>query len=109
CWYDVPRRFAEKNAVWEEVALELAEAASREALERSGTPAGDVRAVVFVSSTGVATPSLDGRLVQRVGMSRAIARVPIWGLGCAGGAAGLARGAELCRGTGHPVLVVAVE
>lgn len=109
CWYDVPRRFPEKNAVWEEVALELAEVASREALERAGMPASDVRAVVLVSSTGVATPSLDGRLVQRVGMSRAISRVPIWGLGCAGGAAGLARGAELCRGTGHPVLVVAVE
>ena len=108
-WYDVPRSFAQKNAVWREVALDLAEEASRSALARAEVPATELGAVVFVSSTGVATPSLDARLVQRVDMSRGISRVPIWGLGCAGGAAGLARGADLCRGTGRPVLVVAVE
>jgi alkylresorcinol/alkylpyrone synthase len=108
-WFDVPRSFPEKNAVWQEVALELAEKATRGALERADVPAADLGAIVFVSSTGLATPSLDARLVQNVGMSRAVSRVPIWGLGCAGGAAGLARGADLCRGTGRPILVVAVE
>lgn len=108
-WYDVPRSFPEKNAVWREVALDLAEEAACAALERARISAAELGAIVFVSSTGVATPSLDARLVQRVGMARDISRVPVWGLGCAGGAAGLARGTELCRGTGRAVLVVAVE
>jgi alkylresorcinol/alkylpyrone synthase len=64
---------------------------------------------VFVSSTGIATPSLDATLVQQLELPRTIVRVPLWGLGCAGGAAGLARAAALCRGLGQPVLLVAVE
>ncbi len=108
-WYAQERGFAEKNALWEESAFALACVAARRAL--AGFPAGrhELGAVVFVSSTGIATPSLDARMVAALDLPRTIARVPLWGLGCAGGAAGLARAAALCRGLQRPVLVVAVE
>ncbi|HLL39072.1 MAG TPA: 3-oxoacyl-[acyl-carrier-protein] synthase III C-terminal domain-containing protein, partial [Rubrobacteraceae bacterium] len=70
----------------------------------------DVGAIFFVSTTGIATPSLDSRLIFRLGMSENIRRVPIWGLGCAGGAAGLARASEYARAYSEkPVLLVGVE
>jgi alkylresorcinol/alkylpyrone synthase len=108
-WYEAPHTFAEKNEVYRQVALTTADEASRLAIERSGAPVGDLAAIVFVSSTGLSTPSLDSYLVQRLGLPRSIARVPIWGLGCAGGAAGLARAADLVRSTKRPVLLVCVE
>ncbi|MCA9711695.1 MAG: type III polyketide synthase, partial [Myxococcales bacterium] len=78
-------------------------------MARAEVPRGSVAALVFVSSTGLATPSLDSVLVQRLDLPRGIARVPLWGLGCAGGAAGVARAAALCRGLGRPVLLVSAE
>lgn len=108
-WYERARRFPEKNAVYVEEALALAHEAAREALERAELPVASLGAVVFVSSTGLATPSLDGVLVQQLDLPRSIARVPLWGLGCAGGAAGVARAAALARGMGRPVLLVGVE
>lgn len=108
-WYDVPRDFPSKNAVWQEAALQMGVEAAASALEQASTLASEIGTIVFVSSTGVATPSLDGRLIQRLGLSRASARLPVWGLGCAGGAAGLAHAAALCRGTRRPVLMVAAE
>ena len=108
-WYEAPRGFAEKNRVYCDVALELATNAAEAALARAELPRSEIGAVVFVSTTGVRTPSLDGALLQRLDLPRSTARVPIWGLGCAGGVAGLARAADLVRGTGRPVLLVAVE
>lgn len=108
-WYAEPHRFVEKNAVYVETALELSQSAATAALERSGVDPSEIGSVVLVSSTGVATPSLDSTLVPKLGLSPAVRRVPIWGLGCAGGAAGLARTAELVRGTGKPALLIAVE
>ncbi len=108
-WYGQPRSFPEKNRVYREVALELSLAAARGALERSAIRPSRVGAVVLVSSTGISTPSLDGALIQALGLPRSTARLPLWGLGCAGGAAGLAHAAALARGLGTPVLLVAVE
>ena len=108
-WYREPHDFPEKNEVYRRTALRLSEDAARRALARAGVEASALGAIVFVSTTGVSTPSLDSFLVQILDLPRSIARVPIWGLGCAGGAAGLARAAELARGTGRPVLLIAVE
>ncbi|MFI6816714.1 type III polyketide synthase [Nonomuraea sp. NPDC050328] len=91
-------------------ALDLAERAVKEALARSGTAPEQIDHLVWCSSTGVATPSLDARLAQRVGLRPDVKRVPVFGLGCAGGAAGLARMNDLLLG--HPLqagLVVCVE
>ncbi len=108
-WYLTPRSFAEKNAVYVEVTLELGERLCREALAQANIAPQDVDAVVFVSSTGISTPSLDSVLIERLGLSRHAARLPLWGLGCAGGAAGLARAADLVRAGYKNVLYLAVE
>ncbi len=108
-WYAEPHSFVDKNAVYCESALQLAEEAARKALRRAKLAPADVDAVVVVTTTGIRTPSLDGALIDRLGLPRTVARLPIWGLGCAGGAAGLARAAELVQARGKPVLLVAVE
>lgn len=109
-WYAQARTFAEANEVYQAVALDLAEQASQQAIEHAGIQPGEIGAIVFVSSTGIATPTLDARLIQRLGLSLHVARVPVWGLGCAGGVSGLARAAELTRSRqGKVTLMVAVE
>jgi len=109
-WYAVEHTFAEANALYEEIGLELAAAASVEALDRAGMAPAEVGMVGLVSSTGIDTPSLDARLIPRVGFPGGAARLPGWGLGCAGGVAGLARAAELAAAVpGRVVLLVTVE
>ncbi|MEE9382675.1 MAG: 3-oxoacyl-[acyl-carrier-protein] synthase III C-terminal domain-containing protein [Nannocystaceae bacterium] len=108
-WYASTRDFAEKNRVYCEAALALMETAANRALERSEVARHAIVAVVVATSTGIATPSLDATLVQRLGLSRSVQRVPLWGLGCAGGGAAVARASALARGLGGAVLLVAVE
>lgn len=83
--------FTTANGVYAETALALGERAARGALEASGVDASQVDQLVFCSSTGVATPSLDASLAQRLGLRDDVKRVPIFGLGCAAGAVGLSR------------------
>ena len=70
----------------------------------------DIDAIVFVSSTGISTPSIDARVMNILPFSDQIVRIPIWGLGCAGGAAGISRASDYCKA--YPdakVLVICVE
>jgi alkylresorcinol/alkylpyrone synthase len=109
-WFQTDHAWPEKNELYVRHALELGERAARCALERAGLEPKDIDAILFVSTTGLATPSLDGLLLKRLGLSRHVKRTPIWGLGCAGGAAGLTRAAEFVRAhPGSHVLLVAVE
>jgi alkylresorcinol/alkylpyrone synthase len=109
-WFETEHSWPEKNDLYTKNALELGERAARNALDRAKLKPQDVDAIFFVSTTGIATPSLDAGLIKRLDLSRNVARVPIWGLGCAGGAAGLARAAEYARAKpGARVLLVAVE
>jgi alkylresorcinol/alkylpyrone synthase len=108
-WFKTNHTWTERNEIYIRTATDLGERAARIALERSGVKAQDVGAIFFVSTTGLATPSLDSFLIKRLNLSRHIARIPIWGLGCAGGAAGLNRASEFVRATGKPALLVAVE
>jgi len=108
-WYKTSHPFSEKNAAWSEGALSLCEQASREALRAAGKRPADIAGVVFVTTTGIATPSLESYLIQNLGIPQTAIRLPIWGLGCAGGAAGLARAAELALLRQKPILFVAVE
>lgn len=109
-WYREKHSFAHANSKYAEVALDLAKAAAQEAIERSGISIDKIGMVVFVSSTGIATPSLDARLIQELGLSLHTSRIPIWGLGCAGGVSGLARAAELYVGGGYDaILIITVE
>jgi alkylresorcinol/alkylpyrone synthase len=89
--------FGRTNTAWIEAAQELGEQALDEALTRAGLPAGDLSAIYVVSVTGIASPSIDARLVNRMHLSPNIKRVPIFGLGCVAGAAGIARVADYVR------------
>lgn len=108
-WYAQPRSFAEKNALWRSSALALAQAAGEAALSQWSEDRDRLGGIVWVTSTGIATPSLDATLVQALDLPRTLQRIPMWGLGCAGGAAGLARATSLCRGLAQPVLLLAAE
>lgn len=110
-WYAESHSFAEANKIFQSVALELSIKAAQEAMERAAIEPGDVGMVLFLSSTGIATPTIDAQLIQRLGLSSHTARVPIWGLGCAGGVAGLARAAQLAGSLpeNKVILMVAVE
>jgi len=98
------------NDIW----IEAAQTLGRDAICRAITPAGlmphDIDALFFVSVTGVASPSIDARLVNRMNLSPRIKRVPMFGLGCVAGAAGLARAADYVRAfPDHVAVVLAVE
>ncbi|MEA3166292.1 MAG: alkylresorcinol/alkylpyrone synthase [Thermoplasmata archaeon] len=109
-WYLEPHGFAERNEAYTTVGLDLVERATKQALAKAGLAPGDVDAVVMVSTTGIATPSLEARLSNRLGFRPGIARVPLFGLGCAGGVAGLARAADLAKADPEShVLLVAME
>jgi alkylresorcinol/alkylpyrone synthase len=109
-WFEREWSFPERNALYVEHALELSEKAARRCLDRAGVEPEEVGALFFVSTTGISTPSLDVKLLFELGLSPNLKRIPVWGLGCAGGAAGVARAADYARA--YPdelVLVVAVE
>ena len=109
-WFYEDHTFSEKNALYVEHALDLSEKAARRALSKADVDPSDVGAVFFVSTTGISTPSLDSMLIFRLGLSEHVRRVPIWGLGCAGGAAGLGRAADYARAYPEkPILLVGVE
>jgi alkylresorcinol/alkylpyrone synthase len=109
-WFERDHGFPEKNALYIENALDLSEKAARRALDRVGVGPEEVGAIFFVSTTGFSTPSLDSKLIFRLGLSEHTRRVPIWGLGCSAGAAGIARATEHARLYPEKlVLLVAVE
>jgi alkylresorcinol/alkylpyrone synthase len=109
-WFARPHDLGECNALYVEHALDLSARAIEDALSRAGLAPGDVDHIVFVSSTGIATPSLDARLANRLALRGDVRRTPIWGLGCAGGASGLARARDFALADPEAiVLLVALE
>lgn len=107
-WFDKPRDWPQRTQAYLEGAEALFIEAAGKALKRAQLSARDVDVVVFVSSTGVATPSIEARVAKRMGFRPDISRVPVFGLGCAGGVSGLAIGAQLARGRPGAVVLVAV-
>lgn len=109
-WYLEPRSWDERNREYQARALELAEQAARASLDQAGVSAARIDHVYFVSTTGLATPSLDALLAGRLGMRPDVRRSPLFGLGCAAGAGALSRAADVL--TARPrerALVVSVE
>ncbi|HUP67398.1 MAG TPA: type III polyketide synthase [Sphingomicrobium sp.] len=94
-WYERPHGWAERNAVYLQGAESLFVEAARAAIEKAGLTPGEIDGVVTVSTTGIATPSLDARAAAKVGFRPDIRRVPVFGLGCAGGVNGLSISARL--------------
>jgi alkylresorcinol/alkylpyrone synthase len=105
-----PSTFTQSNDMFIEVAADLTERALRDALDAAGLVPGDVDYVMFTSVTGISAPSIDVLLAARLGLRPDVKRVPMYGLGCVAGAAGIARVNDYL--TGYPddvAVLVAVE
>jgi alkylresorcinol/alkylpyrone synthase len=109
-WYLEPRSWPERTKAYLDGAVDLFCDAANEALAKAGLEAADVDTVVTVSSTGIATPSLEARAFSRMGFREDISRVPVFGLGCAGGVSGLSIASRLAQARpGSVTLMVCVE
>ncbi len=94
-WYCQEHGWAERTALYVAATEALFEQAATRAIAAAGLVPTDIDGVVFVSTTGIATPSIDARVAPRLGLRDNIRRVPMFGLGCAGGVTGLATAARL--------------
>jgi alkylresorcinol/alkylpyrone synthase len=109
-YYLAKRSFEERNADYVEQGTALAESAARSCLAQAGVEPGEVDHLFFVTTTGLATPSVDALLAPRLGLRKEARRWPLFGLGCAAGAGGLIRAGELLEGRPKQrALVVSVE
>jgi len=109
-WFGEAHSLEEKNHIYIQSATDLGTQVSRKLMESTDTAPEEIDYIIYVNTTGLATPSIDARLINILGLRRNIRRTPIWGLGCAGGAAGLSHAYHYLIGhPGHRVLVVAVE
>jgi len=102
--------FTEANTAYIEVAAELGERAVQSALDAAGIGPDEVDIIVMVSSTGVAVPTVDARLAPHIGLRRDVKRLPLFGLGCLAGTAGMARVHDYLRAfPGHVAVLLSVE
>lgn len=99
-WYGLHHGWPERHDLFVASALELLQATAEDCLVRAGCTPEAVDGLVVVSTTGMTAPSLDARLMERMRFRRDLQRLPVFGLGCAGGVLGLARTAALARA--HP-------
>ena len=109
-WYLEPRGWPERTEAFLEGAEALFIDVAGKALASADLDAADVDTVVTICSTGIATPSLDARVARRMGFRSDVSRVPVFGLGCAGGISGLSIASRLAQARpGTYVLLVAIE
>ena len=109
-WYLKPLGWQERTSAYLEGACQLFVEAATRALAAAELGAAEVDTIVTISSTGVATPSLEARVAGRMGFRADVERVPVFGLGCAGGVSGFSIASRLaCSRPGSIVLLVAVE
>jgi alkylresorcinol/alkylpyrone synthase len=109
-WYAQAHGWRERNALYLEHATNLLRDAAARALAEAGRRPSDIAGIVAVSTTGIATPSLDALMINALGLPSDVQRLPIFGLGCAGGVIGLGHAAAMARQLDHgDVLFLAVE
>src|ERR1700761_1384248 len=109
-WYNEDHGWQDRTALYVSNAVDLLEKVARGLLEDAKLTTNDIDAIVVSSTTGIATPSLDALVIERMQLRRDIRRLPIFGLGCAGGVIGLSRAADLAQSRpGSRVLFLVVE
>ncbi|MED1602804.1 type III polyketide synthase [Alkalihalophilus marmarensis] len=114
-WFKEDHSLKEKNDLYIELATKYGAEGIKKCLSnrlflKEDVDVGDIEAIILVSSSGMATPSIDARIMNVLPFSAHTKRIPIWGLGCAGGAAGISRAYEYCRAYPESnVLVVCIE
>lgn len=109
-WFFVSHDLAQKSALYAREATELSSTAANDALAKADLGPEEIDYIIYVNTTGLATPSIDARLINVMGLRSDVRRTPIWGLGCAGGAAGLAHAHHYALA--HPtarILVITTE
>ncbi|MBT2581392.1 3-oxoacyl-[acyl-carrier-protein] synthase III C-terminal domain-containing protein [Planococcus sp. ISL-109] len=109
-WFEKDRTLEEKNNLYIEEAVRMGSRAVQKCLAEAEVDATEIDAIIFISSSGLSTPTIDARIMNELNMPPNIKRMPLWGLGCAGGAAGLSRADDYCRAyPGANVLVLCLE
>ncbi|MFB7140841.1 type III polyketide synthase [Gottfriedia sp. NPDC056225] len=114
-WYSEEHSFEQKNQAYTEISIELSIEAIKNCVTSNEFLSSEIKyeeiqGIIFVSSTGISTPTIDAHIANILPFNNSIKRIPIWGLGCAGGASGISRAFDYCRA--HPksnILLVAVE
>jgi alkylresorcinol/alkylpyrone synthase len=109
-WFSSHHSFSDRNKLYREEALSLSIKAITDCFLNTGISAEDIDCIIYVSSTGVSTPSIDAFIINELDLNSHVKRIPIWGLGCAGGAAGISRAMEYVKANPkHNCLLVAAE
>jgi alkylresorcinol/alkylpyrone synthase len=104
--YDDLSTFSQSNQAWIKHALNLGEETLKKLMDKAGIAPTELSLLAFTTITGIAVPSIDARLMNRIPFSSHMKRMPIFGLGCLGGAAGIARVSDYLRGHPHQAAVL---
>ncbi|MDF2434183.1 MAG: alkylresorcinol/alkylpyrone synthase [Mucilaginibacter sp.] len=109
-YYSKPNTFEERNDQYIRTSLEYSVLAIEECVKEAGIDKNDITDILFVSTTGLATPSIDALIINKLKLNPHINRIPVWGLGCGGGVSGMAKANTLAIANPDAVvLLVAVE
>ncbi len=109
-WFREDKGWPERSEAFLAGASKIFAETSTKALERANLAAAQIDTIVMISSTGIATPTIEARVMSDLGFRDNVKRVPVFGLGCAGGIAGLSLAARLAAAEpGKNILVVVIE
>lgn len=109
-WYKNARGWKARTELFVDNAVTLLQESAEHAMEQADLLAEEIDGIVTICSTGIAVPSLDVLLMERLAFRRNVQRLPVFGLGCAGGVLGLTRAASMARATpGSKWLLLVVE
>lgn len=109
-WYAQPTTFEERNNDYQQITLEYSIKAIEDCVAKAGIAKEDITDIFFVTTTGLATPSMDALIINAMRLNPNINRTPIWGLGCGGGVSGMAKANVAAIANPEAVvLLVAVE
>jgi alkylresorcinol/alkylpyrone synthase len=107
-WFETAKGWDDRAERFLEGATALFRQTATDALAQANTKPGEIDAIVTISSTGIATPSIEAHVMHDMGFRDDVMRVPVFGLGCAGGVTGLALASQLAE-SGRKVLCVVIE
>lgn len=109
-YYAKPNTFEERNNEYIQIALDYSVQATEDCIVKAGISKDDITDIFFVSTTGLATPSIDGMIINKMRLNPHVNRSPLWGLGCGGGVSGMAKANAAAKANPDAiVLLVAVE
>lgn len=109
-YYGEDTTFKDRNDEYIKLALQFSVEAVEGVIAKAGINKDAITDILFVSTTGLATPSIDGMIINKMHLNPHVNRTPVWGLGCAGGVAGMAKANMAAKANPDAVvLLVAVE